>query len=171
MNATAPRFFWSLERVLRQDVVLSLSRLCDPPGTGGQQNLTFCRHPALIRDRGLQGQCNAVLDKYEAKAGFARDWRHRLYAHRDLDHAAGVAAHPLARVSRAAIEAALESARSLMNLLELHCHGGMTAYEYDAHGGGGAGSLLWYLHSGLEADERRRKDGTIWRPRYDGRAT
>ena len=33
MNESAPRFFWSLDRVLWQDILLSISRLSDPSAT------------------------------------------------------------------------------------------------------------------------------------------
>lgn len=167
MNETAPRFFVSLERVAFQDILLSLSRLADPPGTGGQQNLTFLRFPKLIHDTSLRKQCNSALDEFSVKSRFARDWRHRRYAHRELDHAAGAEAHPLAHASRASVEAALESARRVMNLLELHYQRNSVGYEHSIGSHGGVSSLLWFLDSGLEVDQRRRTDGTRWRPRYE----
>jgi hypothetical protein len=171
MNDTAPQFFVSLDRVLFQDIVLSLSRLSDPPGTGGQQNLTLLRLPSLIRDAALRAQCNAALDDFSLKTQFARNWRHRRFAHRELDHATDAGAHPLAHASRVDIEAALTAARTAMNLLELHFQGNSVAYEYSSGSNGGASALLWFLDAGLEADQLRRAEGRRWRPRYETPAT
>lgn len=166
MNNTAPRFFWSLERVLWQDILLTLSRFLDPPGTGGQQNLTFLRFPALIKDSGLREQVVAGLDNYEQRAGFARHWRHRRYAHRELTHATDSVANPLATASRGNVEQALSAARDLMNLVEGHYQDSTTAYEHSGDGGGGAQALLWYLDAGLEAAEERERNNVWQRPRF-----
>ena len=166
MNETAPRFFWSLERILWQDILLSLSRLSDPPGTGGQQNLTFRRFPRLVTDTQLRAKLDEALNVFEAKTQFARDWRHRRYAHRALTHAVDASANPLAHASRANVEEGLEAARGVMNLLEGHFQNGTVAYEHSSDGGGGASSLLWYLDAGRQAEERRHLMPESWRPRY-----
>jgi hypothetical protein len=167
MNNTAPRFFWSLERVLWQDILLTLSRLSDPPGTGGQQNLTFRRLIPHISDVGLRARFTAALDKYEESARFAREWRHRRFAHRELGHAADPQTNALVSASRASVEQALAAARDVMNLLEGHFQSGETAYDHGSDAGGGAGPLLRYLDSGLEADEERRHQNIRWRPHFE----
>src|SRR5262249_36972274 len=145
MNNTAPRFFASLERVLWQDVLLTLSRLSDPAGTGGQQNLTFRRLVSHIGNPALREEFCEALDRYEKAAQFARDWRHRRFAHREPGHASDPKTHALVPASRASVEDALRAARDLMNLLEGELQGGETAYDHGHDGGGGAGPLLYYL--------------------------
>jgi len=167
MNKTAPRFFGSLERVLWQDVLLTLSRLSDPAGTGGQHNLTFRRLPEHINDLDLRKRFCDALDTYEKAAQFARDWRHRRYAHRELRHASDPKTHALAPASRASVEDALRAARDLMNLLEGEFQDGETAYDHGHDGGGGAVPLLHYLDSGLQADEERRSKHIKWRPSFE----
>ncbi|MDP3939274.1 MAG: hypothetical protein Q8R92_14215 [Deltaproteobacteria bacterium] len=165
MNKTAPEFFSNLERVLWQDVLLHLSRLSDPPGTGGQRNVSVRGLTPLVVG-GLRGELNRGLDDFEDKTRFARDWRHRLYAHRDLEHAATPSARPLEPASRAKVEEALASLRWLMNLIEGHYQKGEVAYADATRAGDGAYMLLWYLDSGLEADEKRRGGHGLWRPRF-----
>lgn len=165
MNKTAPRFFWSLDRVLWQDILLSLSRLDDPPGTGGQRNLTFRGLLKHVRPS-LRGKLESGLDAYEAKVSFARDWRHRRYAHRDHDHVASPATNPLKRASREQVEGGLEAARAVMNLVELEYQDSTTAYDSGGASISGAESLLYFLDSGAEADDGRRAKHELWRPRY-----
>jgi hypothetical protein len=165
MNRTAPRFFTSLERVLWQDVLLTLSRLADPAATGGQQNLTFRQLLLHITNPEMRFRFIEALNMYEAAARFARDWRHRRFAHRELSHASDAKTHSLIPASRASVERALQAARELMNLLEDELQGGETAYDHASDSGGGAVPLLWYLDSGLEVDEERRANGQ-WRPRF-----
>jgi hypothetical protein len=164
MNKTAPRFFSSLERVLWQDILLSLSRLIDPPGTGGQQNLTFGRLLPLVTPV-LRDRLVAALNEYEAKAAFAREWRHRRYAHRELSHAANSSANALAPGSRASVEDALASAGTLMNLLELEYQQSTIGYEHAWGSENGALALLEYLALGLQADDERG-DLSPRRPRF-----
>jgi len=166
MNAAAPRFFWSLERVLWQDILLSLSRLADPTGTGGQQNLTFRRLLSLLPKDGPREQLLSALNEYEQKSLFARDWRHSLFAHRALDHAANPDAHPLKEASRADVISALEAAAQVMNIVELHYQDSTTGYGA-AHGQiGGAYDLLYLLDRGLHAREIEEDSEEVWNPRF-----
>src|SRR5207237_1384966 len=132
-----------------------LSRLDDPPGTLGQRNLTLRRLYSLV-GTSLKQRLRSALDDYQAKVAFARDWRHRRYAHRDHDHAAAPAAHPLQKASRASVESGLESARAVMNLVELEYQQSTTGYELGGASAQGAESLLYYLDSGIDAEDRRR---------------
>src|ERR1700730_6623153 len=68
MNKAAPRFFWSLDRVLWQDILLALSRLSDPPGTGGQQNLTFLRLLRVLPNGDLRDEVERSISNYEKQS-------------------------------------------------------------------------------------------------------
>src|SRR5687768_11954076 len=81
MNESVPAFFGHLEDVLWSDVLLHLSRLTDPPATGGQQNLTFRRFPQLVARLPIRDAVHAELDNVENTTRFARDWRDRRLAH------------------------------------------------------------------------------------------
>jgi HEPN superfamily AbiU2-like protein len=166
MNSAAPRFFWSLERVLWQDILLALSRLADPAGTRGQQNLTFRRLLTVLPDGGPKAALVSALDEYEHRSQFARNWRHSLFAHRAYDHAAEPDVHPLTNASRASVLAALEAARDLMNLLELHYQGSPTAYEDCIDPIGGAHDLLSCLERGVQARRGTEQSGRIGRATF-----
>ena len=166
MNSSAPRFFWSLDRVLWQDILLSLSRLADPPGTGGKQNLTFHRLSRLTPNDGPRTELDTAINEYEKAVKFARDWRHALFAHRDLDHAMEPDANPLAEASRASVIAAIQSAAAVMNLIELHYQKSTTAYDAVIDPIGGAYDLLYYLDLGLQARESDQAREDFWQPRF-----
>jgi hypothetical protein len=166
MNAAAPRFFWSLERVLWQDILLWLSRLADPAGTGGQQNLTFRRLLTALPQAGPRAPLVSALDEYERRSLFARNWRHSLFAHRAYDHAAEPDAHPLTHASRASVLAALKSARDLMNLIEVHYQGSPTSYEDCLDPIGGAYDLLACLDRGVRAQVRTGQVPGMWRANF-----
>ncbi len=166
MNKTAPRFFWALERVLWQDTLLGLARLMDGPGTGGQQNVTLRRLPKLVAPAVLPA-LNSELDRCDRAVAFARDWRHRRYAHRDLSHAADAAGNPLKHASRQAVEDALDAIRGVMNVLESHYEDSSVMYNVGGPSLGGAYELLLHLDAGLEAEERRERELDVsWRPRF-----
>jgi hypothetical protein len=165
MNSTARRFFWSLNRVLWQDILLGLSRLGDPTGTGGQQNVTFRRLVSLVRVD-LKDSLNASLDVFEAASRFARDGRDKRYAHRSYQHAAAPEVHPLALGSRAQVEEALRAAAATMNVVELAYQNSTTHYDLPGGADGGADSLLYYLDSGHEADTVREATHQHWHPRF-----
>lgn len=166
MNEAAPRFFWSLERVLWQDILLSLSRLADPPGTGGQQNLTFRRLLGAMPPDGPRAATGEAIEHFENAARFAREWRHALFAHRNLAHAADSDAHPLPHASRASVIAALEAADDLMNIVELHYQQSTNAYNSISDNIGGAYDLLLTLDRGLQAREKNEELDFMWTQRF-----
>jgi len=151
LNATAPAFFASLETILVQDVVLELARMTDPPRSAGRDNLSLRKLPGLIEDLDLKAQVESTLATVVERCEPMRDWRNRRLAHRDLELATKTASEELAGVSRATIEAALESCRTLLNLLELHYRDGTVAYEQGVIGSGDGDSLAFYLEAGLKA--------------------
>jgi hypothetical protein len=166
MNAAAPRFFWSLDRVLWQDILLGLSRLGDPPGTGGQRNLTFLRLLRVLPAEGPEDELLRAIDNYEKKSRFAREWRHALFAHRDLGYASDPDVHPLPEASRAGVIDALSAASEVMNVVELHYQESSTAYDMAHEPIGGGYDLLYYLDRGLHARETRGELEPFWDPRF-----
>ena len=163
MNESAPRFFWSLERVLWQDILLALSRLADPAATSGQQNLTFRRLLSALPAAGPRNELVTALDEFESKVGFARNWRHSRFAHRNLNHAAEPDAHPLAHASRSQVIAALQAATEVMNLIELQYQDATTRYEASFDSSGGASDLLLCLERGLHARRTDEERDELWR--------
>jgi AbiU2 len=81
--AAAPGFAPLLDASLWDTVLLHISRLTDNPQVASKDTLTLKRLPQLV-DPGIRPRVQDLLDDVVKKAGFARDWRNRRIAHRDL---------------------------------------------------------------------------------------
>lgn len=164
LNATAGRFFARFERTSWDDTLLHLCRLTDPQKSSGRRNLTIKRLPPLVQSTELRSEVERLVAEVVMNTDFARDWRNRRLAHRDLDRALQPDLHPLAEASREHVEKALASLRSLLNCIELNYENSTTAYDHVIAADNGAEALLYYLSSGLEAEELRRKEDRRWKP-------
>ena len=151
LNDTAPFAFYVFQETLWHDVVLHLARLVDRKTTGRNQNLSLVRLPDLLTDLTLQGEVTALLDEAVQACAFAVPWRHKRFAHRDLEHALATAADPLPGISRADIESALAAMRKVMNHIEYRFFNASTGYEHIILGPGDGDALAGYLKRGLES--------------------
>jgi AbiU2 len=115
LNRAAGLFFRIVQDVLWEDTLLHLARLTDPPRSAGKENLTVRQLPGLVDDADLRSELGRTLEELEAKTAFARDWRNRHIAHRDLGGALGKGAVPLARASRDQVEQALRTLAAVLN--------------------------------------------------------
>lgn len=154
MNASAPFFFWVVQRTLFFDTLLGISKLTAPPtsGKGGQENLTVKQLPALVSPS-LQERVSSRCDQIAHKAKFAKIWRDKLIAHHDLKVALRKA-KALPAADRAQIDEVLADLANLLN--ELREAYGVPGYVYSRmQSTGGARELLFHLRDGLRTDERR----------------
>ena len=132
LNSSAGFFFYTIQKVVWEDVLLHIARLLDPPKQGKHANLSLRMLPDFLRDQEAEPAPTLcwLLEVAEESAGFVRDWRDKHLAHRDLDYAMGRAASPLAAVSRQQVEQALASLRAVLNHLHTHYLGGQVGYEH-----------------------------------------
>jgi hypothetical protein len=163
LNAAAPTFFRIIQDTLWEDVLLHISRLTDPPRSIGKDNLTLHRLPALV-DQELSSDIENLVKKAQTACAFARDWRNRHIAHRDLDLALGQNATALAKASRANVHAALASIVAVLDAVEAHYEHSTTAYGV-LPSFAGAEDLLFVLRDGIQTDEERRKRLSAGKPR------
>jgi hypothetical protein len=90
------------------------------------------------------------------KSEFARDWRDRHIAHRDLNLALEEGARPLAPASRQGVADAIDAIVAVLGAVEEHYRKAITAYGHVSHLGD-AEALLHVLTDGIAArDERLR---------------
>jgi hypothetical protein len=157
LNAAAPDFFYLVDGVLWEDILLHVARLTDPASTGrgrGQkQNLSFGALPALVPDETLKDDLKPLIAAATDSAGFARDWRHRRLAHRDLPLAIGTA-EPLAPASRLLVEQAVEKLFVVLRTVHLRFFDSDLQREVLPMGTG-AGRLLAILREGVRAERDR----------------
>jgi hypothetical protein len=157
LNAAAPDFFYLLDGVFWEDILLHVARLTDPASTGlgrGQkQNLSFGALPALVPDESLKDDLQPLITTATESAGFARDWRHRRLAHRDLPLAVGTA-EPLVPASRLLVEQAIEKLFAVLRAVHLRYFDSDLQREV-ALSGNGAESLLIVLREGIQAERAK----------------
>ena len=146
LNTLAPFFWWNVQTVMWEDVLLHICRLTDPP----KKRLTVKQLPNLCPD---DERVREELEKRIADAvhatRFARDWRNRRIAHRDLETALGQRqgnrgrAKPLATATRLDVEQALRSTNAVLNVIRRRLLGEGTAV--------GDAVIVGGPHTGAEA--------------------
>ncbi len=156
LNEVAPSFFRSVQDALFETVLLHLTRLTDPAQSLGKSNLSLRQLDSLIFDDALKLKVNDLTFKAVESTEFARDWRNRKLAHRDLDLALGQAAKPLLPASRLAVAQALSAIVEVLNAVSSHYLDSTTIFDW--HGGNDSVALLFAIRDGLRAkDERLRR--------------
>jgi len=155
LNGAAPSFFRLVQDSLWEGVLLHIARLTDRSAPGkAKDNLTLQKLPDMV-DASLRAAVDNALQNCIVKCDFARDWRNRHIAHRDLHLVMG-AAKPLTPASRRAVHDAIGSIAALFNAITLHYLGSTVAYELTIEPLGNSENLLNVLRDGLRAEARRQ---------------
>jgi hypothetical protein len=156
INEAAGSFFGRLQDSLWEDALLTISRLTDRPTIAGKDTLTVQRLPLLVEAR-LRGRVKTLLQECLQKCSFARDWRNRSIAHRELTLAIqDPSAQPLAPGSRQTVREAVESIEALLNAVESHYLRSEIGFEHTVSVGD-AESLLYVIRDGVEAARSRHE--------------
>ncbi len=111
LNETAGFFFRVVQDVLWDDVLLHIARLTDPAKHGRFENLTLPRLAKGFKNTEIGPEFCQLVDLVESRAEFAREWRNRRIAHRDLPLALDLKAQPLPAISRQHVEEVLADKR------------------------------------------------------------
>lgn len=162
LNKAAPAFFRLVQDTLWENVILHIARLTDSPQSVGKPNLSIKRVPALVSDLALKTRIEALVTTCVLSADFARDWRNRHLAHRDLARATAEVADPLLPASRAKVKEVLSNFCDLLNALSQHYLDSTSFFDMSGTPGD-AEQLLYVLDDGLRMDaarKERRRNGT-----------
>jgi hypothetical protein len=154
LNRAAPAMIRTVQDTLWEDVLLHLARLTDPPKSMGKANLSVRHLVALLASSPINTRAESLAAAALNACEFARDWRNRRLAHRDLDLALDQSVQPLAPASRAAVKAALAALEELLNAVSLH-YLDSTTFFHLGPGSEDAVSLLYLLRDGLRAQDER----------------
>ena len=100
LNQAAPAMFRTVQDTLWEDVLLHLARLTDPAESMRKANLSVFRLATLVANLPIGIHVESLSSAALTACEFARDWRNRRLAHRDLDLALGLNSQPLAPASR-----------------------------------------------------------------------
>jgi hypothetical protein len=160
LNEIAGFFFYFLQETIFEGIVLNLARLTDPiqTGRGGQQqeNLTIQSLPSLVKDPDLSKELEELVNTALNTCSSFRMWRNKRFAHRDLKLALAKSGDPLPGISRADIEKALDSFRTLLNKLEQFYFGSRVDYRMMLPEAGDAECVIYYLRKGLRAEHAKQ---------------
>lgn len=153
LNEVAPSFFHTVQDALFETVLLHLTRLTDPAQSLGKSNLSLRQLDPLIFDEAVKLRVSDLISKAVDATAFARDWRNRKLAHRDLDLALGQPAKPLAPASRIAVKQALSAIVDVLNAVSAHYLDATTVFDWP--GGNDSVALLFAIRDGLRAKDER----------------
>lgn len=153
LNRTAGHFFKVIQDSLWDDTLIHIARLTDPPKTGTKHNLTIQHLPDLVTGD-LSERIGSTIEGVLEKSQFARDWRNRRIAHKDLGLALNTGAAPLQPASRKAVSDALGALGELLNVVDSHYGGGETVFDWPMRTDN-AESLLYTIRDGLKAQEEQ----------------
>ncbi|WP_407690637.1 AbiU2 domain-containing protein [Rhodocyclus tenuis] len=108
----------------------------------------------MLASAPIAANADALASEALSSCEFARDWRNRRLAHRDLDLAVGINPEPLAPVSRASVKVAIASLGQLLNLVSRHYFDSTTMFDF-RQGDTDAANLLYVIRDGLRYEEDR----------------
>ena len=119
LNAiTGGALLWDIQQILWDDLMLRVSRLTDPVGSGSKLNLTVKKLPAFFcSDPKFCGNVKELVCAAVEAARFARDWRNRRISHSDLALIMSPNEKPLARATLQQVQVALDSVHAVLNTI------------------------------------------------------
>jgi hypothetical protein len=154
LNKAAPSMFRTVQDTLWEAVVLHIARLTDPPRSAGKENLSVFNLANLLKENSIKTEVESLANAVKDSCEFARDWRNRRLAHKDLALALGDAAQPLALASRDDVNSALSTLGAYLNAVSQHYLDSTTLFEF-TQGGDDAVGLLYVLRDGLQFEAER----------------
>ncbi|MBI4479053.1 MAG: hypothetical protein HY651_03420 [Acidobacteria bacterium] len=172
LNEVASSFFYLVQQMLFEGVLLHLCRLTDPPESWSLKlktkvpNLSLQLLADLIPDPSLKARVEAGTQVVLTNCKFARDWRNRRGAHSDLMTFRNKHVTPLPSGTIKQVEDALASIRNLHDLVGPHYGHPPVAFSWISNPWG-AQSLLPYLEIGVRAEKEEMQR---WRKLAQGEA-
>jgi AbiU2 len=157
INNAAPQFFRMVQDRLLETVMLQIARLTDQSYSNNNKarsNLTIHNLPDLINDVKLRADIKKMCKAATDAVGFARDWRNRHIAHRDLKLAIDENAEPLPTVQIQQVNDALASFKAIINAVSDHYGAGQHSFKL-MKSSTGAVHLIYLLDDGLKARKAR----------------
>lgn len=130
LNECASTFFVIIEDVLRDEVLISLTKLTDPAKKDKNLSLYYLQTKLNKHsDKALSGPNMLTLEKLHGHCSPFREWRNKHIAHFDLPTAMKTRLTPLPEVSREKIDNALSTLREYLNAIEQHYDNSESEYQ------------------------------------------
>jgi len=152
LNETSGGYWHATQNMLFEYVLLGLTRLTDPPVTGGRSNLSVAQLLQLDPSR-YKAQLVKLVVRAERLTIFARTWRNRRLSHNDLAEIVGTS-KTLGRATRKKVRNAIMAIHDVLRWIRLkHFDGDMHLYPL---GDSDTNALMVFLADGVEANQRRK---------------
>ena len=169
LSDIASTFFVHLERILRDDIILSLCRITHQAKSCGEDNATLKQLVVVLSNAGesaLAKQLESRIPQIEQQVEPFRDHRNKRIAHSDLPLLLD-GASVLEPITESMITRLLASIDDFMNAYNLHFGHGHTIYSAVSvpnH----AASLMAKLKSAAVLEDKLREDPMKWFPLLEG---
>lgn len=147
MNKTAPFFFFSLQRILLDDLVMNISRLTESEMNRKFRNATLKGFIRSFDKERLSPEIFQYFNLCLKSVQCLNDWRDKRVAHRDFDIHVN---NKVINLKYVEIENCMGGLTSLMKALYSHFFNSDFMYEFFSPTGG-ASSLLKHLDLSLRA--------------------
>jgi hypothetical protein len=116
-NQSAPFFFFIIQKVLWENILLGIARITDTEKSRGKKNITIQALPRLIHDEKLKRKLESSIKNILKKTEFCRDLRNRWISHYDYELSINDTAKPLENATRLLVTESLEEIEKLINIL------------------------------------------------------
>jgi hypothetical protein len=155
LNRAAPGFFGMIEETWSDDLILHICRMTD------QRNdvLTVWLIPKRVKVA-LKDDVNSLILRLDAAAAFARDWRDRRIAHRNLALVLDRSAEPLSPADKQAFTGAIQAIDDLLHFVDHHFTRAERVMYDHLDMLGGAQSIRGIVDRGLRDRDREFHTGT-----------
>jgi chlorite dismutase len=152
VNQSAPLFFSIIKDSLENDILLSISRLTDPPTTGKFKNASIRRALPEISDEATRENLTTQIDSLETTVKTIREKRNKNISHIDFDNLFQNQSDSIIVIKYTEIEDALKQIQKIFNQLEqLSCKSSTIFERFPSMRG--SYELLRLLDQGLQFDE------------------
>lgn len=131
MNEVAPFFFFAIQKVLRENLMLGISKITDPVKSCGKRNTTINAIPMFIKDNNFKNELEKDIKEILDYSSFCRDWRNRWIAHLDYELATHKQnAKPLELTTRQKLKFTIEKLQDFYHKIESKYFNSRTGFEF-----------------------------------------
>jgi hypothetical protein len=152
LNRAGGTFFFIIQEVLRDDVMMHIARLVDPKRNKDKENLSLAQLASAVQVKApnISGEIFRLVSEARKKAHFVEDWRNRRLAHTSLDVALRRKAKTLPGIELEQIEGFLRALRDVLNKIMSHFWNGTHAFEI-IYADGDAEYLVEFIRRAVDA--------------------
>jgi AbiU2 len=122
LNRVGGTFFFIIQEVLHDDVLMHIARLVDRKKHKDKENLSLLQLASTVQAKApkISGEIYHLVGEARKKGQFVDDWRNRRLAHTSLDVALGRKAKELPGIELKQIEGFLRALRDALNKIPNH---------------------------------------------------